>query len=131
MSPLANPNQLNSSEPSNVTSQLIQSGNHFITVLCHIYVFEFILPAIVIAVLEFLIDTYTTRPSSWPSYYNSNPPSGKWGLFSQNLTQTPSKSLMGISLNNWDPKIWENRTLSIYKIEKVIREDLQLEKWLI
>ncbi len=122
MCPLTNPNQLNNTEILNLTSQLIQSTVNSMTVLDLILVFVFILPAIVIAVLEYLIDTYTTRPSSWPSYYNSNPHFPGGGLFSQNLTQTPSKPLMGISLNNWDPKIWENRTLSIYKIEKVIGE---------
>jgi serine/threonine protein kinase len=29
---------------------------------------------------------------------------------------------MGMSLNNWDPKVWEKRNISVYKLEKVIGE---------
>ena len=29
---------------------------------------------------------------------------------------------MGRSLSNWDPNVWINRTLSVYKVEKVIGE---------
>ena len=36
--------------------------------------------------------------------------------------QTPSIALMKRSLTDWDPKIWVNRTLSVYRIEKVIGE---------
>ena len=41
---------------------------------------------------------------------------------SQNLPQTPSRPLMPRSLSNWNPNAWINRTLSVYKIEKVIGE---------
>jgi hypothetical protein len=51
---------------------------------------------------------------------NPNPPSSTSS--SQNLPQTPSIPLMGRSLSNWDPSVWINRTLSVYKIEKVIGE---------
>jgi serine/threonine protein kinase len=80
-----------------------------------------ILPVIIYVVLEYRMQKSTFQPTSQPSYQN-NPPSGTWRLFSQNLTQTPSRPLMGISLNNWDPKVWENNVLSVYKIEKVIGE---------
>ena len=42
--------------------------------------------------------------------------------YQPNLPPTPSRPLMGRSLNNWDPNVWINRTLSVYKIEKVIGE---------
>jgi len=51
---------------------------------------------------------------------NSNPPSSTSS--SQNLPQTPSIPLMGRTLSNWDPNVWVNRTLSVYKVEKVIGE---------
>ncbi|BDC17794.1 hypothetical protein HS5_06840 [Acidianus sp. HS-5] len=39
-----------------------------------------------------------------------------------NMLHTPSKVLMKTNLNDWDPKVWVNRTLSIYNIKKVIGE---------
>jgi serine/threonine protein kinase len=82
-----------------------------------------ILPPIAYVVLEHYTQKSTFQPISQSSYQpNPNPLSGVSGLFAQNLSKTPSRPLMGISLNNWDPKVWENRTLSVYKIEKVIGE---------
>ncbi|WP_221290178.1 serine/threonine-protein kinase [Stygiolobus caldivivus] len=36
--------------------------------------------------------------------------------------QAPSVALMKRSLTDWDPNVWVNRNLSVYKIEKVIGE---------
>jgi serine/threonine protein kinase len=79
--------------------------------------------AITIAVLEYLSWKLIPRPTP-QTLYKSNPstPSGTPGSFTQNLPQTPSRPLMGTSLSNWDPKIWENRVLSVYKIEELIGE---------
>ncbi|MEJ2771727.1 MULTISPECIES: protein kinase domain-containing protein [unclassified Stygiolobus] len=60
----------------------------------------------------------TYRPIVQPQTSHQGTP---WSS-SQNLPQTPSKPLMGRSLSNWDPNVWINRTLSVYKIEKVIGE---------
>ena len=64
----------------------------------------------------------TPQSNPWPPYQpiNPNPPSSRSS--SQNLPQTPSRPLMGRSLSNWDPNVWINSTLSVYKIEKVIGE---------
>ncbi|WP_390530468.1 serine/threonine-protein kinase [Sulfurisphaera ohwakuensis] len=40
----------------------------------------------------------------------------------QKLPKTPSVPLGKSSLGNWDPNVWTNRTLSVYKVEKVIGE---------
>lgn len=40
----------------------------------------------------------------------------------QNSPRMPQRPLVGISLDNWDPNIWVNRDVSIYRIEKVIGE---------
>jgi len=71
------------------------------------------------------ITTQTISQSNPQTPYQSknlNPPSGTPTSSSQNLPQTPSRPLMGRSLSNWDPNVWINRTLSVYKIEKVIGE---------
>jgi serine/threonine protein kinase len=40
----------------------------------------------------------------------------------QNPPRIPQRPLVGINLSNWDPNIWVNRDVSIYRIEKVIGE---------
>jgi hypothetical protein len=60
----------------------------------------------------------TYRPTAQPQTSHQ----GTRRSSSQNLPQTPSRPLMGRSLSNWDPNVWINRTLSVYKIEEVIGE---------
>lgn len=66
-------------------------------------------------------------PRRKSSNYQNQPPqpipqSNPQTPYQPNLPQTPSIPLMGRSLSNWDPNVWINRTLSVYKIEKVIGE---------
>ena len=97
---------------TNITDLLIQSFQSGMTWL---YVMFFIILFLVI-LLGFLM--YLMER---PTPQNLNPLSGT-PRSSQNLPQTPSRPLMGSSLSNWDPNVWINRTLSVYKIEKVIGE---------
>ena len=121
MTPLAN--QSNITDLANLVSQLVQSEISSMMMIDVMLILMVILPPIVYVVLEHYTQKSTFQPISQSSYQpNPNPLSGVSGLFTQNLSKTPSRPLMGISLNNWDPKVWENRTLSVYKIEKVIGE---------
>ena len=40
----------------------------------------------------------------------------------QRPLQSPSVALMKRSLSDWDPQVWANRDLSVYRVEKVIGE---------
>jgi len=121
MTPLAN--QSNITDLANLVSQLVQSEISSMMMIDVMLILMVILPPIVYVVLEHYTQKSTFQPISQSSYQpNPNPLSGASGLFTQNLSKTPSRPLMGISLNNWDPKVWENHTLSVYKIEKVIGE---------
>jgi len=66
--------------------------------------------------------TSQSNPQTLYQSKNLNPPPRTQSMSLQNLPKTPSRSLISRSLSNWDPNVWVNRFLSIYKIEKVIGE---------
>jgi serine/threonine protein kinase len=109
--------------PITLTPAQVQFINHFLAFLVTFFGIIIALEIIKIIIRNGYI-TFSLPPPKLKKRNNPKPVPVQSNMnpSTQHSVHTPPRPLTGIKLDNWDPNIWVNRFLSIYKIEGVIGE---------